>query len=153
MPLTDFDATQFLVSLAQHSLQLNDIVFRNLKFSTEFGQEIKLPESLLFLDVSSCRFTPKSFTSFLRYLTSSPVGFPFILRMRNIDLLRAHFEEFQNMDFKKMTATICEIDWSQNNFPRENIKYFFDFCIPKKIYIIFHLMELRHEKMVIFFHA
>ena len=103
-----------------------------MQLRTDVPNSIKLPATILLVDVSYCAFSSSSFKSLIEMLTCRPAVVPFIFQAEALIMKAIAYSALQELDFAYCNPNMYEIDWNGNHIPKESMKFFFAFLFSQK---------------------
>lgn len=129
----DADGTRLLRAICKSNSRIKIVHVNHLQFRSSFKQdEVKLPTTLIHLDVSYSAFTPSSLSSLFKFITLDQHAIPFIFDASNLVIKPECYQALSELQYDQCMPNISEFDWSYNNCPSEQTRFLFAFIFTQK---------------------
>ena len=128
------DGMRFLNSVSRSNAPVKIIYANFLNFRKNL-ESVKLPETLLLLDVSRSNFTNEAFATFFICLTKKQFKLPLSLKMNNIKYSKGSFTSLQEILKTKVNQifpNIIEFELSNVILPADDSRSLFAFLFTQK---------------------
>ncbi|EAY12657.1 hypothetical protein TVAG_074850 [Trichomonas vaginalis G3] len=129
----EIDATLLLRTLCDKNYShLKTITLRAMVFKTNISDDLDMPNTLLYFNVSQCSFTQEIFLSLLQFLTRKWHRRSIVFAAQGLVMKDDVFNAFNLLEFDKIYPNLCEIDLTGNCFSSNAYNSFFAFVNTQK---------------------
>jgi len=128
----DTDATHLLRAICATESRIRSISLTHMQFRSDISRSIRLPTTLLMINVSFCAFSSTSFKTLIELLTMRRAQTPYIFQAQALVMKPIAYNALAELDFDNCAPNLCEVDWSANHVPKEPMRYFFAFLFTQK---------------------
>ena len=127
------DADRFLRACFRGQTAIKFLRIGGMAFKTPFDDgKVKVPKSLVGMDLSGCKFSAESLAGLLRLLTSQQMDQPVVLEMRHLTLPDNAFDAFSQLNYEACLPNIAEFIFSNNEIPDQPSQFLFAFLFTQK---------------------
>ena len=145
------DADRVLRACFRGTTGIKFVRIGGMAFKSPFDDgKVKVPKSLVGLDLSGCKFTAESLSGLLRLLTSQEVEQPFILEMRHLTLKDNAFDAFSQLNYDACLPNISEFIFGDNDIPDQPSQFLFAFLFTQKKLRLVSFKDIRASNPIQF---
>lgn len=126
-------ADRFVNACFVDGLGIKSVRVSGMTFKTAFDNpRIRIPPSLVSLDVSGSKFYTESLAGLMRLLTTQEVTYPIVLQMRRVLFKDDAMNGFGQLNLEATLPNIAEIDLSNTVIPSGSSQRLFAFLFTQK---------------------
>ncbi|OHT16835.1 hypothetical protein TRFO_12923 [Tritrichomonas foetus] len=147
----DVDGSHLFRAICKAQSPIKIVHLTHLQWRTQLkGDDLRLPPTLLHIDVSYSAFTQQSLKSLFVELTRYPQQIPFVLQASTLMIKPICYAGLSEIQFDLCQPNICEFDFSGNTCPAEQTRFLFAFLFTQRRLRLLSLNNINTDNPTIF---